>query len=60
MLTMMRARSARGVMSPNPTVEKTVMVKYSTRVWSSRSVNMAAEAWDNDKYPAAKTTRNRG
>jgi hypothetical protein len=20
---------------------------------------MAAEAWDNDKYPAAKTTRNR-
>ena len=36
------------------------MVKYSARVWSSRSVNMAAEEWDNDKYPAAKTTRNRG
>ena len=36
------------------------MVKYSARVWSSRSVNMAAEARDNDKCPAAKTTRNRG
>ena len=59
MLTMMRARSALGVMSPNPTVEKTVMVKYNARVWSSRSVNMADEAWGNGKYPAAKTTRNR-
>jgi len=34
MLTMIRARSVFGVMSPNPTVEKIVTAKYSARVWS--------------------------
>jgi len=34
MLTMIRARSVFGVMSPNPTVEKIVTAKYSARVCS--------------------------
>ena len=32
MLTMIRAASVVGVMSPNPTVEKTVTVKYKALV----------------------------
>jgi hypothetical protein len=52
MLTIIRAKSVAGVMSPNPTVEKTVMVKYSACVWSSRWLNAAAEAWDRGQVDA--------
>jgi hypothetical protein len=49
MLTMIRARSVFGVMSPNPTVEKTVTAKYSARVWLSCSLNVPADAVDRDR-----------
>ena len=48
-LTTMRAGSVLGVMSPNPTVENTVIVSYMARVWSRFWVKVAADAWDIDR-----------
>ena len=44
MLTRIRASSDLAVMSPNPTVEKTVMVKYSASVLVSGWVKLFASA----------------
>ena len=48
-LTRMRARSLSGVMSPKPTVEKTVTTKYNAPVWSSGSLKFAVEPRERDK-----------
>ncbi|MGD0934335.1 MAG: hypothetical protein ABR922_07145 [Streptosporangiaceae bacterium] len=42
-VTTSRAVSVLGVISPNPTVEKTVTVKYSASVRVSGSVKLLAE-----------------
>ena len=47
-------------MSPNPTVEKTVTVKYKASVRVSGWVKLAAEARSITKYVAANSTRYNG
>jgi hypothetical protein len=57
MVTTARAARVTGVMSPKPTVAKTVMVKYraSTR---SRSSEKAAGVWSDIRtYAAEKSSR---
>ena len=44
-VTTSRAASVLAVMSPNPTVENTVTVKYSPSVCVSRPPKLLAESW---------------
>ena len=52
-----RAISDLGVMSPKPTVEKTVTAKYKASVRVSGWVKLAAEARSITKYVEANSTR---
>jgi hypothetical protein len=51
------AASVLGVMSPKPTVEKTVTVKYRAPVRVSGWVKFAAEARSITKYVEANSSR---
>ena len=55
-----RAASDLGLMSPKPTVEKTVIVKYKASVRVSGWVKAAAEACSIRKYVEANSSRKRG
>ena len=59
-MSTMRAGPDLGVMSPKPTVEKTVTVKYKAPVRVSGWVKFAAEARSITKYVEANTCQVEG
>jgi hypothetical protein len=60
MVTSTRAASVRAVMSPNPTVVKTVTVKYSASVCVSGWVTLARASRSMTTYALANSSRNSG
>jgi hypothetical protein len=59
-VTRARANPVVAVMSPNPTVENTVMVKYKASVRVRGSLKLRAEIPPMTKYVAANSSRNSG
>ena len=47
-------------MSPKPTVENTVITRYSAPVWLRGSLKCVSDDSDSERYTAAKVIRNSG